>query len=480
MTKSLNQAQARRDTPRHARREVLFLDSDGRMAYLLSPLRTISSDPTTMCPLRLDPTRRSGVESRRPLTLICSKMIQMRRIDPNRFHVATRGTARQINRQIALTLIGSHQPISRADLARRMKMRRGAVGLLVQELLQERHIVEGHTGEIARGRKPTLLYINTRKGSSIAVDIRATRTFLMLADPMGQPRADIVSMATAQDPKRFVAAIAARIRQLLDEHPDSSGKCLGIGVVVPGMVDTGSGVVLHAPTLGWRNVDLRGRLAAATGFPVQIENSGRACALAQVWEARGVAAPMRNLVFVSVSDGVGVGIVVNGELLRGTHNIAGEFAHMPLSIDGPRCSCGAVGCWEAYISNRATLTRYFGRPPHITAAGEQPFTVDDLVARARIGDGKALAALQVTARYLGLGLGGVINIIDPDRIFIAGEITTAWDFMEGTVRAALAERALTPAAASTGIVIVSAEEHPRLRGAAMLVAAPAFAAPVVA
>jgi N-acetylglucosamine repressor len=406
--------------------------------------------------------------------------MQMRRIDPNRFHVATRGTSRHINRQIALTLIGSHQPISRADLARLMKMRRGAVGLLVQELLNERHVVEGHTGEIARGRKPTLLYINTRKGSSVAVDIRASGTFLMLADPMGQPQSDIVSMPTAQDPRKFVAALAARIRQLLQAHKESAGKCQGIGVVVPGMVEPGTGTVLHAPTLGWRNVDLRARLAAATGFPVHVENSGRACALAQVWEARNVASPVHNLVFVSVSDGVGVGIVVNGELLRGRHNIAGEFAHMPLSIDGPRCSCGAIGCWEAHISNLATLTRYFGRAPHVTAAGDQPFTIDDLIARARTGDGKAVAALQASARYLGLGLGGVVNIIDPDCVFIGGEITKAWDLIESTVRTALAERALTPAAASTDIVIVSAEEHPRLRGAAMLVAAPAFAAPVVA
>ena len=107
--------------------------------------------------------------------------------------------------------------------------------------------------------------------------------------------------------------------------------------------------------------------------------------------------------------------------------------------------------------------------------------IDDLIARARAGDGKAVAALQASARYLGLGLGGVVNIIDPDCVFIGGEITTAWDLIESTVRTALAERALTPAAASaTDIVIVSAEEHPRLRGAAMLVAAPAFAAPVVA
>jgi len=404
----------------------------------------------------------------------------MRHIDPARFSVARRGTSRRINRQIALTLIGSHPPISRADLARRMKMRRGAVSLLVQELLDERHIVEGPTGQAARGRKPTLLYINTRQRSSVAVDIRASRTFLMLADPMGRARSDIVSVPTPRDPRRLVATLAARIRQLVAAHAADAGACEGIGVVVPGMVDPGTSRVLHAPTLGWRNVDLRERLAAATGMPVHVENSGRACALAQVWRARTAASPARNLVFVSVSDGVGVGVVINGELLRGHHNIAGEFAHMPLSLDGPRCSCGATGCWEAHISNLATLTRYFGRAPRAAAAGDRPFTIDDLIARARTGDGKAIAALQASARYLGLGLGGVVNVINPERVFVGGEIVAAWDLMGSTVRAGLAERALTPAAASTDIVIVSAEEYPRLQGAAMLVTAPAFAAPVVA
>src|SRR4029077_1379685 len=177
-----------------------------------------------------------------------------------RFHVATRGTSRRINRQIALTLISSHQPISRADLARRMKMRRGAIGLLVQELLDEQHIVEGTTGQAARGRKPTLLYINTRQRSSVAVDVRASRTLLMLADPMGRARSDVVTMPTASDPHRFIAALAARILQLLEADTTDAGKCVGIGVVVPGMVDLGTNRVLHAPTLGWRNVDLRGRL----------------------------------------------------------------------------------------------------------------------------------------------------------------------------------------------------------------------------
>jgi len=400
----------------------------------------------------------------------------MRRINPTRFQVATRGTTREINRRIVLNLVRALQPVSRADLARRMGMRRGAVSLIVNDLLESGLIFEGATGETERGRKPTFLYIDSRRRAVVAADIRASETFLMLADLIGKPLAGVVSFPTIRDPKRMTSALGSRIRSLLAEHPEID-VCEGVGVVVPGMVEHTSMKVLHAPTLGWRDVDLREPLTAATGLPVQIENSGRACALAQVWTLRGDdAAAAGNLVFVSVSDGVGVGVIIHGEVLRGRHNIAGEFGHVPLSLDGPRCSCGANGCWEAYISNRATLARYFGNTNR-----EQPhFTVEDLIARAGAGDAKALAAIEATARYLGLGLASVINALDPARVYIGGEITLAWDLIEGSLRAALAERALTPAAAQTDIRRVAATEYPRLQGAAALVAAPSFAAPVIA
>jgi predicted NBD/HSP70 family sugar kinase len=107
-------------------------------------------------------------------------------------------------------------------------------------------------------------------------------------------------------------------------------------------------------------------------------------------------------------------------------------------------------------------------------------TVDDLVVRARGGDGKALAALLSTARYLGLGLGSVVNAIDPSHVYIGGEIIAAWDLIEATVRAGLAERALTPSAGAMPIVIVPPEQYPRLRGAAALIAASSFAKGLVA
>jgi len=406
----------------------------------------------------------------------------MRKIDPKRFKIAKRHTSREINRQIALTLIRTHQPVSRADLARLMGTRRGVVSILVNELLAEGLIFEGATGEGGgRGRKPTFLYIDSRERYVIAVDVRATRTYLMATDLLGKPLVGVTSFATNRTLAVLISNLAQKIRSIVADH-QAVATCQGVGVVVPGMTDPKSGRVLHAPTLGWRNVNLKDPLAAAIELPVHVENSGRACALAQVWATRDHA-HIGDLAFVSVSDGVGVGIVVNGEILRGQHNIAGEFGHVPLSIDGPRCSCGATGCWEAYVSNLATLSRYFGRNPNEQkpmSAEMATFTIEDLISRARNGDGKALAALQSTGRYLGLGLASIINAVDPGRLYIGGEITAAWDLIESSVKAALAERALTDLAARTEIRTVSVEEHPRLRGAAALVAAPAFAAPMVA
>jgi N-acetylglucosamine repressor len=407
----------------------------------------------------------------------------MRKINPHDFKVARRGTSRTINRQIALNLIRAHQPVSRADLARLMNVRRGVASLLVSELLDEALIFEGAVGEaVGRGRRPTFLYIDSRQRCVVGVDIRASRTYIMVTDLMGRQLGVVSSFQTSRDVGVLTQELARRIKQVLVDYKEV-GACEGVGVAVPGMVDPAAGRVVHAPTLSWRDVNLRDPLAAAIGIPVHIENSGKACALAQLWATRSDVMASGISVFVSVSDGVGIGVVVNGELLRGRHNTAGEFGHVPLSIDGPRCSCGATGCWESYISNIATLSRYFGRD----LSGSGPldaetatFSVEDLIARARAGDPKALAAVNSTARYLGLGLSSIINALDPVRIYIGGEITTAWSLIEPIVRSGLRERTLTDFGGKTEIHVVPAEEHPRLRGAVALVAAPAFAAPMVA
>jgi predicted NBD/HSP70 family sugar kinase len=408
----------------------------------------------------------------------------MRKINTHDFRVATRTTAREINLRIALNVIREHQPISRADLARRLSMTRGSVSILVQDLIAQGVVYEGLTGEAARGRKPTFLHIRTRDRLAIAVDIRFSKTTLVLYDFAGK-QLMLEAFDTIFTVPEFIGDLSSRIRKLLGEGKIQN-TCEGIGIAVPGIVDQRTGLVLYAPTLGWRRVELRDKLAAATGIPVQIENSGRACALAQLWLERGDATSPTTFVYVSVSDGVGIGMVANGELVRGHDQSAGEFAHMPLNLDGPRCLCGASGCWEAYISNLATLSRYFGwnlsrlSPNSLRDSEQSSFTVLDLVSRAKSGDAKAIAAIQSTGRFLGLGLGTIVKIVNPDCIYLGGEIIAAWDLIESTVREALAERALTETAARTPLRVTSIEESPRLRGAAALIAAPAFAAPRVA
>ncbi len=404
----------------------------------------------------------------------------MRKIDTTRFRVATRRTSREINRTIALNIVRARQPLSRADLARAMGVRRGAVSLIVNDLLKDGAIVEGATGDAVRGRKPTFLYIDTNRRAVVAIDIRISQTSLMLADLVGKPIGGIVTLPTERDPKALVKSLATRIKRMLADHGEIDA-CTGIGVAVPGMVERPSMRVLNAPTLGWHDVDLRDMLAKATGMPVEIENSGRVCALAQLWAMHSVDSPTGDFVFVSASDGLGVGVSFQREVLRGRHNLAGEFGHLLLSMDGPKCSCGSNGCWEAYVSNRATLARYFGTEPNAEGATlSSDFTIDDLLARALGGDLKARAAVQMTGKYLGVGLALIINALDPSAVYVGGEITAAWDLIEPPMRTAFLERALTQAVATTPIRPVATVEYPRLRGAAALVTAPAFAAPVVA
>jgi len=406
----------------------------------------------------------------------------MRKIDTRRFVRATRTTPREINRQILLNLVREHQPISRADLARRMAIGRGMVTALVDELLDEEAIYEGATVDAPRGRKPKMLYVRTRDRLVVGVDVRFSRTYLMLGDFGGTPVAT-ESFDTLVEPTALVEALVTRIRRLLREH-GAVGRCEGIGLVVPGMVDQRTGRVLNSPQLGWRDVDVRDAIAAGTGLPVFIENAPIACALAHMWLGQHGIEPTSDFAYVTVSDGVGVGVVVNGQVVRGQGNTAGEFGHIPIALDGPTCLCGSQGCLEAYTSNIATLKRYLGRDLSPAQTRDllrsSGLTVNDVLARARAGEERAGAALDETAHFLGVGLATVINALNPAQIIVGGELTAAWDRIAPIVHAEVAKRALTLAASATPIIPEAAGVSPRLRGATALVTAPVFAAPQVA
>jgi N-acetylglucosamine repressor len=405
----------------------------------------------------------------------------VRKIDPRNFQRATRTTTKEINRQIVLNLVREYQPISRADLARRMEVARAIVSPLVNELIEAGLVYEGAPGSSRRGRKPTLLHLRAHDRLAVAIDVRWSGTRMMLCDFDGRAIAED-GFKTPSAPAELVRELAARIRQMLDANL-GAGECQGIGLAVPGMVEHQTGRLLNAPSLGWRDVDLRGALEEAAGIPVHIERDAVACAYAQMWLGQRSGEQLESFAYVTISDGVGAGLVVNGRVVLGHRDAAGEFGHIPISLEGPACMCGSRGCWEAYTCNPAIVARYLGielaTRDSYTRIADAGVTVADVIARARAGEAAARDALQASGRLIGLGLAAIVNAVNPGRIIVGGEVAGAWDLIGQAVVAAMAERTLTQGTAATPVVPEPNDQATRLRGAAALVVAPIFAAPTI-
>ena len=392
----------------------------------------------------------------------------MRKIDLTNFQVATSETARQINRRITLNFLRHHQPMSRADLSRRSGLQRSTVSAIVDQLIEEGWVTEGAIGRLPRGRRPRFLHLNVERTGIVGVNLRPEMTMVGLANVDARFEAQ-ETFPTPAEPASFVREVSRSIATLRTEHPRMV--CEGVGVSLPGRVDEG-GRLVFAPNLGWRDVDLRQMLEAETGLPVNVENAANACALGEVWFGRHDE-HLRHIVAVTVSEGIGVGVILNGQLVRGANAMAGEFGHMTLDEDGPSCCCGKRGCWERYASNSAAVEHYA-----TAAAGVAPQRFEDILHLAENGDAHAVQTLERMARFLGAGLATIITGLAPQLIVVIGEVTSAWDRVGPIVGDVVARRALgeTP----TRILPTDHRTQPRLRGAVTLVIQQHFGVPNVA
>ena len=401
----------------------------------------------------------------------------MRKIDLSSFQVASSATARDINRRIILNLLRRYQPISRAGLARRSGLQRSTVSAITEQLIRERWVTEGARGQLPRGRKPTLLHLNTQRAGILGVNIQPKTTFFGLAGIDARFQAQ-GSMPTGTNPASFIKGLAGRLHDLMATHPNLLYE--GIGVSVPGRVDPQSHRLAFAPNLGWPDIDLQTTLQQATGLPVELENAANACALAELWHGHA-SEGLRNFIVVTVSEGIGTGMVMNGQLVRGAADLAGEFGHVQLKEDGPLCRCGNRGCWEVLASNSAAC-RYYAEATSPSGRRSKSIvpTLDfeDILRLAEQNDPKAIQSLELMAQYLGAGISMLINGMAPDAILLIGEITRAWDRL-GPLIEQTAKRNSLPHA-GTRIIPTDPIEQPRLRGAVVLVLQKHFGAPTVA
>jgi predicted NBD/HSP70 family sugar kinase len=394
----------------------------------------------------------------------------MRKIDLNNFQVATSETARDINTCIILNLVRKHQPISSADLMRHSGLQRSIVSVIADQLITEQWLREGKVGQLPRGRRPTFLHLNEDRIGGVGINIQPFTTDIALANLSG----DFIAQETIATPASsdlLVSQLSSHICRLIKDHPKMIYE--EIGVSLPGRVDLPSQKFIFAPNLSWQAADLKSQLEDATGLSVNMENAANTCVLSEFWFGKHMEA-VRNLVVVTVSEGIGVGMILNGQLVRGTSGLAGEFGHVAIDEDGPKCGCSNRGCWEVFASNSAAV-RYYNEA---VSGKDSVKTYEEILRLAGQGDPRTWKALERMAEYLGKGIAMLMTGLAPDIIVVVGEVTRVWDRIDPIITEVVRRR--TFSRLPTKIMAKGTRSQPRLSGIVALALEKYFGTPTVA
>ena len=389
----------------------------------------------------------------------------MRRINLNKASVARSDTIRNINRQIVLNYVRERAPISRAEISHETELQRSTVSIIVEEL-KDRGLVAEIEGESTGGRPPLLLQLKAAGPIAIGVDLSTEQTVIATSDLAGRVLTQ-KSFATDASAEKTLKKVVECVNKLVktDEGIEA------IGVSLPGLVDPETGNAVFIPHFRWRDFDVADRLRAATGLPVKVDNDANAAALAELWFGRPEVREVRNFVMILVEEGLGTGIVFDGQVYHGEAGAAGEFGHMTIGSNAPvACAAGGRECWEAFASERAALARY------AKLSGSDRLSFKELVDRALDGERAAQTALLKTAHYLGVGISNVIKGLSPEAVIVGGEMARAWPIISPDIKNAVERNNICRGLQGPRIIPSTLGETPRLMGALSLVLSRKFAA----
>lgn len=300
-----------------------------------------------------------------------------------------------------------------------------------------------------------------------AVDLGATNVRVGLVDQGGT----VVLSARRPTPQEGPGAVVEAIADLTREVAAKAGRRADrVGVGVPGPLDVAEGIVDEPPNLrGWRRVPLRAMLEARLGLPVVLENDANAAALGEWWKGAGQGS--RHLLYITWSTGIGGGLVWEGRLYRGASGTAGEIGHIVVDPDGPLCPCGRRGHLEGIAAGpaivraaREAMAR--GEPSalrHLAA-----FTAEEVAAAARAGDPLSRRVFEHAARMVGLVVGGMLNLLNPEVVVIGGGVARAGEVAFEPLREAARSVAFDGPFRSARIVPAALGDDAGLVGAAYL------------
>jgi predicted NBD/HSP70 family sugar kinase len=347
-------------------------------------------------------------------------------------------TVRRVNLSAIVRELHGSGPQSRSDLVNRTGLTRSAIRGLIGELVLGGLVVEGPAALDGTPGRPSPVVRPSPEGAAvlaleIAVDSLAAAAVGLGGNVLAHTRIDLPRGRSGVDDIAIALADLARdIRAALEPETEF----VGVGVAVVGVVRRSDGMVSMAPNLGWRDEPLGERLAEAmpNDLPISLANESDLAALAEV--RRGTARGVDDAILIWGSIGIGGGLIVDGAPVTGEAGSGGEVGHMPVNPDGLACRCGSIGCWETEVGGIAVLRRA-GYPPEAGTAGLAAVLRD-----AEAGSPRALEAFAETGRWLGIGLAGLINILNPRLVLLGNLLGRSYPFVSQTMQAELDRRAL--------------------------------------
>jgi len=347
---------------------------------------------------------------------------------------------RNSNMLTILKCIKEYGPLTKRDIQNKTGLSWGAISNITNDLLKKRIIYEFKLSESLVGRTPSQLEINDKENLIIGIDINIEGLTAVLTDLKSRILKNIKVRIKNDSKEEIITQAKQLIYSIMQESGVQRYNILGIGVAMQGAVDIEKGISIFSPHFtDWTNVPVKGILEKEFGLPVYVEHDPNCMAMSEKW--LGYAKDSKNFLFIRLSMGIGMSIIINGDIYRGADGSAGEFGHITMNPNGSRCYCGNYGCLESYASGRSILQKAeeglkLGRTNVLkTLAG----AVDEIdlatVATAlRQGDDYLAGVFDDVGTYLGIGISNLINIFNPDLIVIGGELSKYSDLFMDRVR----------------------------------------------
>jgi glucokinase-like ROK family protein len=355
---------------------------------------------------------------------------------PQRLLASDQGGLRQRNLAALLALLRQHDSLTRSELAHMTHLNPATITRLSRELIGGGLVCEDGLQASPAGRPAIPLRLDAQAGYMIGAEIGFPTISVIVTDfspTIVWRTQETINPQASQDE---VLAQAVRIFEAARDFAYQNGqRVFGLGLGVPGLVDTETGTLLFAPNLHWADVPLKQELEAHLGIPITVDNIASVSALGESYF--GAAQNHNYVLYLSTQGGLGGRFVTNGSIMRGASGFAGEVGHMTVTDTGRRCNCGRVGCWETHASQIALLQRVqeligSGQASLLSEAtgGDlSDVTVPMIVEAAQQGDAVAVSALEEIGHWLGVGLANIINATNPDLVVIGGVLTLAHEFL---------------------------------------------------